>query len=207
MNGKICTSAETCSSQEVPASDVDYCCMGTCDSKPAQETECEGTGTDYFCLESCNENLEQVNLGCNEQDICCKKKLVQPTSYAWLWITLLVILIILIVLGIIFRDHVKLWYFKVRSKLKKEDKRKPIPSAGPPGFAPRPGFPPIRRPLQQQMPPSLFRRPMPPTTFSQRPQAQQPKPSSPARQPTPGKTRAKKDKMDDVFKKLKDMSK
>jgi len=213
MNGAVCDVAagETCNGFEEEASDEKFCCVGgTCEVKnqTIEETECEGKGSSYYCIASCNSNQEQLNYECTGTDVCCKNKTAKKGSSTWLWI-LLIILIILIILAIIFRNQLKLWYFKMKSKFKKE---KGKPPASPAGMPPRPGFPPVRGPpllLRRPLPPQS-RMGMPPRQIIARPPIQPAKAPATSQRPAPSSTaRAppKKDKMDDVFKKLKDISK
>jgi hypothetical protein len=90
------------------------------------------------------------------------------------------------VLAIIFRDRVRVFWFKIKSKFRKEDNKIQPNTTG--QYPPRPGFPPLRpqgmppqRPMQMQQP---IRRPM--NNIPQRP--------------------IRRDATDDVLKKLKDIT-
>jgi hypothetical protein len=185
LGGKICATDQSCSSSETSAGDTNYCCLENCVQR-ATTPECEQTSDSYMCLDSCKSNQESTNLECPNNQVCCKPKSVSPSGgSSWLWIIIIAIVLLLAVLAYVFRDKLKLWWFKFRNKVKKEDKpTSPFASA----LAPRPGFPPIRRPMPIQ---PVVRRPLPTSSQTQIP-------------PKPGQ---KKDQMDDVFKKLKDMSK
>lgn len=177
--GSICSSTEVCVGDEKRASDTSYCCTGKCEEQGTTTTECESEG--YFCRANCDG--EELSYDCAGFGTCCDLT-TQEKSLWWLWLLIiLVIITALVVLGYIYRDKLKILWFKIKSKFKK-DKGSSSSNKRPP-FPPRPGFPPIRRP-QRFRPP--IRRPQP----QQRQQQQQQK---------------NKSTSDDIFKKLKDMTK
>ncbi len=177
-NGQVCDSGLICSGNEKRALDSDYCCLGDC-VEPTIESECEELG--YICKSSCSENQESIDYSC-DTGVCCKTKPVEESSYWWIWLLVIGIIIILVVIAWIYREKLKLLWFKIKSKFKK-DKGKGSPQQGG-GMPPRPGFPPVRR----RMP---MKRSIPPRRPQQSPQ-----------------TNNNTDKaLDDTFKKLKEMSK
>lgn len=175
--GKICASSEVCIGNEKRASDTNYCCIGTCEQPRTTSTECEEQG--FFCRENCDGTIKPYD--CGGFGTCCD--LTKKEKSLW-WIWLLIILIILTVLGIlgyIYIDKLKIWWFKIKSKFRK-DKGSGNSSPRPPS-PPRPGFPPIRRPMIRPM--------------QMRPAPQRPQPPQ-KRNPSAS---------DDIFKKLRDMTK
>ena len=179
--GKVCSSDELCTGNTKKSSDQDNCCLGDCQTKTT-ETECESMR--YICRSECGDNQEEVSHSCDSGDVCCRTSTTpEPSSLLWLWI-LLIILIIIIVLLIIFRHRVKLAYFKMKNKFKKDKGPKGLSgpfSPGPPGaFPPRPGFPPIRRMPMRRGPARPVQRPQP---------------------------QSRDKSMDETFKKLQEMSK
>lgn len=151
--GQICSSGKTCDGLEVRASDTNSCCLSSCSDPTPSLSACEigGGSCRASCTEtqtessaSCDLGTESLGLTCCVQDTTPEKK-----SLWWLWL-LLVILIILIVLAIIFRDKIKVWVYKKKSKFKKDDgksSRKVNNSGGPrPGSPPYGARPPMRRP-------------------------------------------------------------
>ena len=184
QGGEICASDELCSGggTSVSASDIEYgeiCCVDGICKAPSQGTECEDY--DGTCRTSCYSDEEEAYYSCDSGEICCIEKTVsEKKSYTWVWI--LLILIFLVVMGIVFKDRLRPLLFKLKSKF---GKGKPGPKRG--GGPRRPGFPPVSRAPQRRVP----RRILPP---SQR---------RPVRRPS---ARPKGD-MDDVLKKLKEMSK
>ena len=189
LNGVECSSDETCSSVEKRTVETDYCCLGTCNPR-ATKSECDKIG--YTCKSTCADNQEEVDYACDSGNICCKAKTTPtpgPKSYWWIWLLIIGILAVLAVLAFMYREHLKVWYAKMKEKMKKGkggsgSGRPGYPYGGPggrPGMPPgpgRPGFPPIRRPMPLRQSP----------------------------QPRPGRPPAN-DKEDDVFSRLKNMSK
>ena len=148
-SGQECSEDEFCTGNERKSSNTDNCCLADCEPRP-QTSECEDMG--YICKNSCSENQEEISYTCESGEICCRTKTTPPTGSRW-WIWLLIILILIVIGVIIFllRHRLKLFWFKIKSRFKK-DKGKSAP-AGPGTFPPRPGFPPIRRqPMQMRRP-------------------------------------------------------
>ncbi len=181
QGGEICNSAQNCiGGTTVESSDLDYgetCCIrGRCE-EPKDEPDCEdnfGTCRAYECEE---DEETSMTYTCDYGDVCCVEKTTVEKSYFWIWILLL--LIVLVVLGIIFKDKLRTFWFRAKSKFGKSKK--------PPGWKPAPpGFP------QSQMRRPMQRRILPPT---QRPPVRR----APAKRP--------KGEIDDVLKKLKEMGK
>ena len=183
--GDICTSNEYCQSGEtISTPNLNYgesCCMeGSC-------TEIE-VGSDFDCEEnygiceisSCGTDYEKTTAySCEFGDSCCIKSTTPGPSTSsgskwWIWV--LVILIIIVLVAVVFRDKIKEFLIKNKSR------KTPSGMQGrgfPPGFPPsRPMGPPPQRRI---MPPP--RRPMPQRMPAQRP-----------------------GEINDVLKKLKDMS-
>ena len=81
-------------------------------------------------------------------DVCCKsKKASEERSYWWLWV--LVVLIILTIIGIVFRERLRVLLFSLRGKFKK----------GPSTTGFKPPFPPPT--AMTRGPTPLMRRPLP----------------------------------------------
>jgi len=186
LNGEICNSREICVSgdEDYTADDLEsgqVCCIEGYCQEPEEETECEIAGE--TCRSSCREGEEETNdYDCDSGDVCCIEKAPGP-SYAWVWI--LVFLIALVVLGIIYRDKLRPFWFKIKSKFGGKATR---PNSGPRPGPPR-GFPPSssRIPMRRPMP----RRILPPAQHR-----------APPRQPP-----RHSGEMSDVLKKLKEMGK
>lgn len=208
MAGKRCNVDESCTGGTEPASLDGPCCLGTCE-KTIVQSACEQEGNS--CEDSCLSGTEkETSSECPANKVCCETIVAVcgngvceageskstcssdcgSGSLLWLWI-LLIILIILLILAIIYRDKVKLWIFKIKSKFKKE---KPSVAPPTPAIMNRPGFPPVRRPIPI-MPP--IRRPLPPAAKSY----------TSTRIETKTTKTQPNEKMDEIFKKLKGMSK
>lgn len=154
LGGKTCLSTELCSGNERKASDVEKCCTGTCELR-SQETECE---TNYYtCYDSCSDSQEELDFACDDSQVCCKTRTNplnpnQKSSLWWIWVLLVLILVVLVAILYLYRENLKLLWFQIKSKFRKDKDGGQSPR-GPPGFPPRPGFPPIRRgrpPIPQQ---------------------------------------------------------
>ena len=134
--GIACDLNQECNGERITASDTGDCCIGDC-REIVTETECEQAG--FYCKDVCSEAQEENSqYSCNSGQVCCKAKEVKKSNY--LLIILLVILIILVILAIIFRNQLKIWFFKYKSDYK-VGKQKPF--SRPPGAT----FP-VGRPFQ-----------------------------------------------------------
>jgi len=159
--GKKCSETEVCTGNERKASDTNNCCTGSCQEKP-QDNECEKNF--YTCMDSCSEFQEPMSTySCDKAQVCCRMKSKKAsTSHWWIWLLVILILLALGILAYIYRDNLKLYYFQLKTKFKKDDGKNTggaMPPTGPrPGFPPRanmrprPGFPPIRRPQRRPLP-------------------------------------------------------
>ena len=168
LNGQICNSNEICVgglTEDTPDLSVgQVCCLeGSCEEPQESETAtCEingGSCTVSGCVSGETESFEYT---CNYGDSCCFPEQIIPaekkSNYLWIWI--LLVSIFLVVLGIIFKDSLRTFWFKIKSKFKGGAK---------PGFgAPRspPGFPSIGggavpSPRLMIKRPSTIKRPMP----------------------------------------------
>jgi len=147
LKGEICPSGKTCSADTAIASDTAYCCTEGC--IVGAENECLDSG--YACRNVCYKDEEEKNYYCSGGDVCCGEAITSTKSKSgWWWIVFFIILIVLVVLGIIYREKVKVWIFKIKNKFKKG----PAPSATRPSF--RPGSPP-----SSPSPLGFFKRAMP----------------------------------------------
>lgn len=192
-SGVVCKTSEQCSGNEVPASDTSSCCLDNCVAI-STENECEKES--YVCSDVCDTKTQQERkaFSCNSQTkVCCENIQSKSSSgISWWIIILLVILITLVILAIIFRDKLKLWWLQFTSKAKftKPPVTPSRPGPGPSNLRPAPGrqLPPGTRPMQ-----------LPPT---RRP-AQLPSRSKPIELP---KKEEDKD-YEETMKKLREMSK
>ena len=146
--GLVCSSNQQCDGLVEPAADGS-CCLGrVCKDVQVAQT-CEG-----ICQFSCDDNQESGTGTCSNAEVCCIPKAVKSGSLWWLW--LLIILILIVVLAIVFKDRLRVWWFKYKGKAKTSPVNKPRgpPSGMPIQLRPRPmnvfGRPPI-------MPRPIFR--------------------------------------------------
>lgn len=156
-DGIVCDSNQRCSEGEVTASDTNYCCKGSC--QVITKNDCEVAG--YSCEDSCSSDTQEektvYSVDCNFGEICCGEKLDEESG-SWTLIILLIILIILVILAIIFRNQLKIWFFRIKSKFKFGKPPKPISRQPMSTFSQGP-FPPLR-PMQRIIRPPVRRRPM-----------------------------------------------
>jgi hypothetical protein len=143
--GETCESEKVCTGNERRATDTNSCCVGECIDRTSTSSECEEMF--YSCKGSCSDGQEEVSYSCGSQDVCCRTKTTPEGSNWWIWLLLILILLALGVIGWIYRERLKLVWFKVKTKFKKDKGKKggAAPMRPRPGMPPRPGFPPIRR--------------------------------------------------------------
>ena len=194
-NGQVCTSDEICVGNSKQSTDTDVCCTGTCEDRP-ETNSCEAAF--YTCADTCSEFQEPLSTySCDQGQSCCKTKTTSSDegSSVWIWILLVLILITLGAIGYVYREQLKLYWFQLKTKFKKDDgKGKGLRGPRGPGVPPRPGFPPIRRGPPQ-------RRPMPSR------QATPSRTPSPPRAAPGKRSYDRRDKaMSDTFERLRKMS-
>jgi len=125
LGGEICNSNQQCSDGTSENTfDLDYgqtCCVdGACEAKAVEEEfTCVSSGG--ICrIDSCGDNEETSFETCEFGDNCCVTKQDSgQTNYLWLWILIFAILIGLVIFGIIKRDNLREFWFRLKSKLKK----------------------------------------------------------------------------------------
>ena len=188
--GTVCSSGKVCNGAEVSSSDSANCCLTSCKEEDAQST-CEIAG--FTCRSSCTGSYEasgETTVSCEDSLSCCKVKTTPAPkgSLLWLWISL-IILIILLVLAVLFRNKLKVMWYKRKSGMKDGENNNGF---GPSGRGPPPGASPYSRP-------SIGPRPMPPQRIPMTRSRMQQAPQRPIPQ--------KLGETDDVFKKLKEMGK
>lgn len=140
--GLLCPYGTECAGRSESSSDGPCCLDGACTEVPAG-TEDTCTPAGGTCRAACESGEEQSYLEtCSlAGDVCC----ISSGTSAWFWIILLLILIVIVVLAIVFREKVKIWWFKMKSKFKKKPVAQPVPQQ-------RPGAPfaPLTRPMMPQ---------------------------------------------------------
>ncbi len=146
-NGEICSSGYDCSTLDVSASDTEKCCLGTC--SPAI-SECQQYS--FTCKSTCSENEQTDTLyACDSGKVCCKQKEDTGGGIS-LWIWILIILIVLVVLGILFRNRLRVMFFKFKGGVKSSGVTTTRPPFSPPGMGLRRMFPTrtMPQPIRQQ---------------------------------------------------------
>ncbi len=180
QTGTICNSAQSCVGGVVVSatgtSPGETCCVGgTCEVVSLQ-SECESYGGECKPF-ACDSGEEEVVYSCDFGDKCCMPG-TSGKSYWWIWV--LLVLIILVVLGIVFREKLRPYYYKMLSLFKR--KGPGAPAYGGPRPPSSPGMP-VRRYVPRTILPPAHRAP------------------APARKP------ASQGELSDVLKRLKEMSK
>lgn len=150
--GRECSSDEICTGNERKASNTLKCCTGSCKIRPQQtETECEANF--YTCMDKCSDYQESMPAySCDGYQVCCRTKptTTDESSLWWIWVLIILILAVLGAIGYIYQEKLKLLWFQLKTKFKKDkDRGRTSPRGSRPGIPPRPGFPPIRRPRPQ----------------------------------------------------------
>ena len=204
LGGEVCGSSQKCAGGEFhEASDLeggDLCCIGGTCEDPVQESDCEKLGG--ICrANGCNDDEDESLEACNFGDTCCIEKMSSDDGKSYWFIWVLLFLIFLIVLGIIFRDKLVPIFVKIRSRFDKGAKSKTVKG---PRFPPSsPGRPSPRRvpPVQRSILPVRGRQAPPVRSL----------PTNVKRSGVPSGLNAKKNQgkgeVDDVLKKLREMSK
>ena len=183
--GIICSSGKVCvRGREEETSDLslgETCCIsGSCET-PSEEPECERYGGN--CRFSCSNDEEESDDYECDSGVCCFSK----SKQGYTGIIIFSILIVLVVLGIVFKNKLRPFWFKIKSKFGKGKGRAPR-GPGPPGFPPGSA--------------SIPQRPMPRRIIPQRHRATR---APPRKYPAPSKQT--QSEFDDVLKKLKEIGK
>ncbi len=188
LQGEICSSSESCIDgiEKNDASDLSYgetCCTGgTCETTPTT-SDCELYGG--RCRDSCFSDETQNDDECLDlTQVCCESTegpiIPEEKNYLWIWI--LSALILLLLIGILFRNRLRMFFLRFKG-----GKPKPRPSLFPPP------------PTTRIMPRPLLR-----------PRRIIPRIPTPARPPVRPQQQIKekpKGELEEVLKKLKDISK
>ncbi|MDP3987080.1 MAG: hypothetical protein Q8P81_02530 [Nanoarchaeota archaeon] len=201
LGGDLCSSNEVCERGNlVGSSDASgvSCCVGDICKPRSSPTptvsQCESSGGACRaggCLG--NEDTSSYLCSSSGETCCISQPESESSNYLLIWI--LLALIILAVLGVVFRDQLRHFLLRIKSKFRKSDfntqnpQGRFPPSVGSPG----PSYYPPRRP-------NVERRILP----RHSPRPSHPAPRPPERRPT--KSGASKE-LDDVLKKLKEMGK
>jgi hypothetical protein len=186
--GLLCPSGTQCGGRVESSSDGACCFDGGCiEVQQTGEDECTLAGG--ICRAECDSGEGESTDACTlTGDRCC---VASGGSSLWFWIIFLLLLIALVVLGIIFKEKVKIWWYKTSEWVKVKFGKKPAAQAGGPRTPGAP-FAPSASPMMQQRPPMMPQ---------QRPQVIQPPRNLPVR------PLAKDKEMEEALRKLREMSK
>lgn len=154
-NGIICASNQECTGRIETSADGSCCIAGACQNTVV-ENLCESSGG--LCKSSCSSGeTENTNSCSSASDKCCVAQATKSSSSMWIWILIIGILIILVIIAFLFRDRLRVWWFRTSGKASTTSVKRPPTSPGAPmryrpmmpmGLAPRPVGMPVRRPVQ-----------------------------------------------------------
>lgn len=194
LNGDICNSNQQCAGGTSESTfDLDYgqtCCVeGACEEKAAiEEYTCSSSGGTCR-IEGCETGEESSFETCEFGDTCCVAETgTKDANYLWLWILVFLILIASVAIGIVKRDKLREYLFRLKSKFKKKP-------SGPPGRRP------MGRPMGGPVTPAATQRRL----MQGRPPAGRPPVRRPSKIARPSSKAP--GEINDVLKKLKDMGK
>jgi len=151
LSGVVCNSGEECSGDVAPSIDGS-CCIGNC--REVEDYTCEQY-SNRFCKSYCSIDETEMNRETCQTGVCCEVSETPTPSHSWIWILLLGILIIIVIIAIMFRDKIRLAWYKFRGKAKVSPVTRPSGPGVPMGM--RPMQRPMMRPMQRTMP--IQRRP------------------------------------------------
>ena len=178
QGGEICGSGETCTGGRITeASDSRFAC---CVDGSCVSSEGPAENTCQTSFGTCR-SFECVSGEQIDNSLSCDSSsqvccVQKPASKTYLWIWVLVILIVLVVLAIIFRNKLGGFWFRIKSTFSKP--------SGPSGGSSRPSY--FGVPVRRMIPRRILPHP------------------APSHRPAPARRHS--GELDDVLKKLKDMS-
>jgi len=205
LGGRVCGFDEECDGSNVEAADG-TCCKGVCLAVSTIDECGDAGGT---CRTVCMNDENTRSYDCPDSGrVCCFGSGVVAgggDGISWVWIIVLIILIILVVIGIIFRDKLRVMWYKWRGKATSS-------RVGPPGgsgggrMMPRPvprfgfggPFGGVRRPMMGVRPGGMNRGAPVGRGGSIR--------GRPVAEPRPKKSDKKDNELEETMKKLKEMS-
>ena len=142
QGGALCSTNQRCNGLTGSASDG-TCCFGSCvatNPGSSQTNECE-VGFYGVCKASCGSGEYSSGFSCGTPGFqCCSASSSNNSDSSgvnWLLIILLLLLIGLVVAGIIYRDKVKLWWFKLSNRKQPPKGSSGTPQPRPTGMIPR----------------------------------------------------------------------
>ncbi len=143
--GSVCKAGQVCEGSMSASSDG-QCCIGTC-AVVQEKTACERAGG--TCASACGKDEKEVSESCGTTSSLCCVIDEESGGSLWPWILILGILIVLLIIAILKRDALRLWWFKRRGRASSSPVMKPgVPPSGgagiayraPPRMTPPPGF-------------------------------------------------------------------
>lgn len=140
--GIVCSSSQRCTGREAPSADGSCCLEGACENIQSENLCALSNG---LCKSGCASDEEIIDESCPDVgDVCCIEKEKEETSSAFIWIIIFSALILLVLIAIIFRRKIQIWWHsrKGRESKKSSGPSRPgaygmsmqrMPRYGPPG--------------------------------------------------------------------------
>ncbi len=202
LSGTVCPWDAPCTTATVESKDGPCCVVGTCEESNvgcASNDDCPAgricNSVGMCVIESSSECNDDDDCGSGRE--CSAGRCVTASgggSSLWIWIVVLLVLIVIVVLGIVYRDKLRVWWFQMRGKAKSSK----VGQGGPPPGASMSRRPPPRFGMPGAMRPVMGGGPM------MRPGMVRPAASPPAG----AEPKSAKDKeAEETLKKLREMSK
>jgi hypothetical protein len=125
LGGIICSRNQRCiGGNTLLTPDLKFeevCCTngGSCQEtgESPKPSECENQGGSCR-IGSCGDKENEVSFSCTTQsEVCCFTKIKEKKSSLWIWV--LIILIALVILGIIFKEKLRHYLFKIKNSFGK----------------------------------------------------------------------------------------
>lgn len=167
QNGIVCSSNQRCDGR-TGASSSGTCCFGSCVVTSQQNEDSNICESGFYgsCKSTCASDEYDSGFSCSTPgQLCCSSSSQSSEDGGSIWwiVFLLGILVILAIIGIVYKDKLKMWWFKMQNgKTDKPDNRgsgiatprpnpmipRRLPQFG--GFSPRPMRPNMRAQMRPQ---------------------------------------------------------
>ncbi|HTZ42136.1 MAG TPA: hypothetical protein VMC07_02950, partial [Candidatus Omnitrophota bacterium] len=140
-SGQVCQGGMQATASDTSSGQI--CCIGgSCAESQQTLSDCELAGA--TCRSSCLSSEQTLAQNCDSTtEVCCSPK---PAGSGIGWIIFFSALVLLVILGIIFRKQLRIWWIKIKSKSGKggaqTTSRPSFPPSGPPMSFRRPPMPP-----------------------------------------------------------------
>ncbi len=121
LNGDVCSSGEVCSGTIVSSVDRSCCVGGSCSAATAENT-CTLFNDDGICRTNCGPDESKTSDSCPlAGEVCCipgSGTLPTKEGNIWIWVLVFGILILLAILGIVYRNKIRVWWYSRKGKIR-----------------------------------------------------------------------------------------